>query len=223
MSEPIKVGDKVRVSEDAPGIYSIWDDIEWTKVESYVVLTDDADVMIKHIVGDCEDGDWYYLPIPTKYLVKVDAEPKNEQKFKIGDLVKETVHPFRYGMVKTLCDGGTVIVETTDDDETIFFNHEDVFELLESSSEDRKPSEEIKADEFDYLREALDGDLGLPKGGYIPTSMIQLGEMDWQRYTADLAREIVMECVRQGSYSPEQAAEYAVKAAKAVVDNLKKK
>lgn len=46
--------------------------------------------------------------------------------------------------------------------------------------------------------------------------------MDWQRYEADLAKEIALKVANKFN-DPKEAAEYAVSVAKAVVENLKKK
>ena len=46
--------------------------------------------------------------------------------------------------------------------------------------------------------------------------------MDWEKYTADLAKEIALKVANKYN-GPEQAAEYAVKVAKAVVEGLKRK
>lgn len=71
----IKVGDKVRVREDAPKIFLLG----WYGFIGNVVDIEDSYTKIE--CNDCT------LVIPTKYLVKVDAE-KKEAKFKKGDRVK---------------------------------------------------------------------------------------------------------------------------------------
>lgn len=85
MSNEIKQGDKVRVSKDAPRIYTP----DWTKNMFNLVLK----------VTAVEDGNasvefakrtpyiTVLTTIPCKYLVKVDAEAK-EAKFKVGDVVR---------------------------------------------------------------------------------------------------------------------------------------
>lgn len=73
----IKVGDKVRVSKYAPRVYRDWDDINWTKVKSYVAYMDGDAAAIKYDEGDDFNSDWKYLPIPLKYLIKVENEAKS--------------------------------------------------------------------------------------------------------------------------------------------------
>lgn len=47
--------------------------------------------------------------------------------------------------------------------------------------------------------------------------------MDWQRYEADLAKEIAVKLSKPNENKPGYVADYAVSVAKAVVENLKKK
>ena len=80
----IKQGDRVRVSKDAPKLYLEWgEDVNWREEISTVTAIDKdaADIMCID-----EAGDNAYVTIPTKYLVKVDAEAK-EANVKIGDKV----------------------------------------------------------------------------------------------------------------------------------------
>ena len=69
----IKVGDKVRVREDAPKVYQKGSVFDYTEYQSTVhELDGDA-----AIIGlDIEDSPIYSAPIaiPTKYLVKVADE-----------------------------------------------------------------------------------------------------------------------------------------------------
>lgn len=79
----IKQGDKVKVSKDAPKVYlsSVNNLFKYhvCKVEE----TDGDSAKIRYT----DIGIDRWLVIPTKYLVKVDAEAK-EAKFKVGDLVR---------------------------------------------------------------------------------------------------------------------------------------
>ena len=94
MSNEIKQGDKVRVSEDAPRMY-FHDKIgEYIERDSVVVDVEKDNAMIR--VGiDFITIPYESVVIPTKYLVKVDAEAK-EAKFKVNDIVRtvfnETTH-----------------------------------------------------------------------------------------------------------------------------------
>ena len=73
--EEIKVGDKVRVREDAPRVYLKG----WSTVLEYRVYAIDGEAAI--ITYGCQE-----IAIPTKYLIKVEEEAK-EAKFKRGDKV----------------------------------------------------------------------------------------------------------------------------------------
>lgn len=77
MSNEIKVGDKVRVREDAPKVYLRG----WGKAVEYNVYAVDGDAAII-TYGHQE------IAIPTKYLIKVEEE-KKEPKFHIGDKVRK--------------------------------------------------------------------------------------------------------------------------------------
>lgn len=68
MSEEIKVGDKVRVREDAPKIYTEGWSCDWLHAHSNVRKTegDSAEIEL-----DC-----FALVIPLKYLIKVEEEAK---------------------------------------------------------------------------------------------------------------------------------------------------
>lgn len=46
--------------------------------------------------------------------------------------------------------------------------------------------------------------------------------VDWEKYTADLAKDVALKVANKYN-DPKQAAEYAVKVAKAVVEGLKRK
>ena len=86
MSNEIKVGDKVRVREDAPKIYTEGWSCGWRHAHSNVKKTEGDSAKI--------ELDYCALVIPTKYLVKV--EDKANPKFKVNDVVRtvfnETTH-----------------------------------------------------------------------------------------------------------------------------------
>lgn len=82
MSNEVKVGDKVRVSKDAPKVYlrSVNNLFKYHVCKVEDVDGDSA------IISYTDIGIDRWLAIPTKYLIKVDAEAK-EAKFKVGDKV----------------------------------------------------------------------------------------------------------------------------------------
>lgn len=75
----IKQGDKVRVSKDAPKMYLRGFDHIFTGVESVVSEVEDDNAVIIFNTDHINSQ----TTIPTKYLIKVDAEAK----FKVGDKV----------------------------------------------------------------------------------------------------------------------------------------
>lgn len=77
MSEEIKVGDKVRVSEDVPAMYVEGINRVFAKSESEVEVMDDGNA---RIFIETEDS-LYRLVIPCKYLVKVGED---RPKTKVG-------------------------------------------------------------------------------------------------------------------------------------------
>lgn len=79
MSNEIKQGDKVRVSKDAPKMYFRGWDIIFKGNDCNVLDVEDDNAIIAYGPNT--------KAIPTKYLVKVNAEAK-EPKFKVGDRVK---------------------------------------------------------------------------------------------------------------------------------------
>lgn len=85
MSNEIKVGDKVRFNYDTtPRIYLIYSNISVGAI-CIVDEIQDGNSVVKY-----DDGEQIKtLVIPTKYLVKVDAEAK-ESKFKVNDVVRTT-------------------------------------------------------------------------------------------------------------------------------------
>lgn len=84
MSNEIKVGDKVRVREDAPELYTMYGQTDWESVESTVEKIGGDAAEIKYFNENSDEFD--YTVIPTKYIVKVEEE-KKEAKFKVGDKV----------------------------------------------------------------------------------------------------------------------------------------
>ena len=112
----IKVGDKVRVSEDAPRVYLR----NWCKAVEYDVYAVDGDAAA--ITYGYQE-----IAIPLKYLVKVEAE-KKEARFKVGDRVEELVTR-KSGRVLGI-EGDFVVVDFPYDKEKNYW-HIDSVELVE--------------------------------------------------------------------------------------------
>lgn len=185
--EQIKVGDKVRVREDAPRVYFRG----WKEAEEYEVYAVGGDAA--RITHDCME-----LAIPLKYLIKVEEE-KKEAKFKVGD---ELV--WDKGMIvkvdKILTDGKYLVSSRVGN--RYIVNESD----LEPYTEQTEQTEAEK-----------------PNVGSIKIPVeVDLTDGFWDAYAADLAKEIAVKVANKFN-GPEQAAEYAVKVAKAVAEGLKRK
>ncbi len=200
----IKQGDKVRVSKDAPKMYLRG----WAQVfqirEAEVIKVEDDNAVIETFELS--------LAIPTKYLVKVDAEAK-EAKFKVGD--------FAYLKVKITKILNRETVETYTKNGYRIVGRECDFEpYIEPTEEKIK----VRTDGTDYLRAALDDTCKPQSGGLIISDPLMLGYGRWDACAADLAKEIAVKITsRDMNNNPEDIAEHAVKVAKAVVEGLKKK
>lgn len=79
MKNKIKQEDKVRVSKDAPKIYTDGWLFDWRNSDSIVFIVENDDAVI---LAGGEGGE--ELVIPIKYLVKVDAEA--EKKPNVGSI-----------------------------------------------------------------------------------------------------------------------------------------
>lgn len=274
MNNEIKQGDKVRVSKDAPRIYTP----DWVDAMFDLVLK----------VTEVEDGNAMVVfekrtqyrtaltAIPTKYLVKVDAEAK-EAKFKKGDMVRYrydsklyivecktgkyhyalrqsngdvmmrdvlesdltlyteptpkykkgdrvkicSKNAARFGCVGTILevhDSGTVDVDFND---YYVGGHLYSIDFIEPYTE---PTEQTEAEKkpYDGISEETANEISNMLEAYAKALSGIADSFDWQRYTADLAKEVAVKVANKYN-DPEQAAEYAVSVAKAVVEGLKRK
>ena len=204
MSNEIKQGDKVRVSKDAPRVYTPdWVDAMFDIVLKVIEVEDD------NAMVEFEKRTRYRTvlsAIPCKYLVKVDAEAK-ERKFKAGDWVKidETPNPQLNGRVGTISQIDKDGYEISFNDGFFTVVSEEDLTLADEPTEhteaEKKPNHTIK----------------------IPVE-VDLTDSYWDAYAADLAKEIVLKTVNSASdRRPMAIAEYAVSVAKAVVEGLKRK
>lgn len=202
--ETIKVGDNVYVSKDAPKMFVCGFNHIYTAYISKVLEVEDGNAIIEMTMANmqCQER----IIVPIKYLVKVDAEAK-EAKFKKGDKVKVNLpRSIRHNAIGTVvfayASGNAVNVDFGDDNEPIYCDC-DCLELYteptEQTEAERKPNHTIK----------------------IPVK-VDLTDNYWDAYTADLAKEVTLKIANKFN-DPEQAAEYAVKVAKAVVEELKRK
>lgn len=202
----IKVGDKVRVREDAPGLYLRG----WGKAVEYNVYAVDGDAAI------ITYGHQEIAAIPTKYLVKVEDEAK-ESKFKRGDkvvckspFIKKvwTVLGYDDKMPYMVMVGNGRYIDERN------------LELCTAETEE-KIIRQREAEFNEFAKEELDR-VHHPEKYATYEATIDNVAVDWEKYTADLAKEVALKVANKYN-DPEQAAEYAVKFAKAVVEGLKRK
>lgn len=214
MSNEIKQGDRVRVSNDAPRMYVSGHCRFFYGVESVVEEIEDGNAIIRRDDGSVNKA----LAIPCKYLVKVDAEAK-EAKFKVGDVVriKPTADKFHQGYqngyawlperdeylgrvasVKEIWCDGSIILSIRNN---LMWEPID----LEPYTE---PTEQTEAEKPNHT-------IAIPVE-------VDLTDSYWDAYAADLAKEVALKVANKFN-APEQVAEYAVSVAKAVVEGLKRK
>lgn len=199
----IKQGDKVRVSKDAPKMY--------LRRQDYFFIEDDCKVdMVEDDNAVITNGP-RIIAIPCKYLVKVDAEAKEakptEPKFHIGQRVRHILTR-RVDVIEGISQSAPYIYHFKHMVDPI--NGQGIFESdLEPYTE---PTEQTEAEKPNHTIK-------------IPVE-VDLSDSYWDAYAADLAKEVAKEValkIANKFNDPEQAAEYAVKVAKAVVEGLKRK
>ena len=191
MSNEIKVGDTVRVSDATPWIYTR------NQYKGY-------DCNVEAVAGDGAIVSQLNVkfPIPTKYLVNVDAEAK-EAKYHKGDRVRHIKNDECGIVLDVEADGVYVGV---------------AFSLQRRFWKNREIEPVQPTEQTETSADAL--------GSYtlIPVSVnpiIGFEQEYWKKYAADLAKEIALKVANKFN-DPEQAVEYAVKVAKAVVEGLKR-
>lgn len=209
--EEIKVGDKVRVSKDAPKVYQKGSVFDYTEHQSTVHELD-GDAAI--IVLDIEDSPIYSAPIaiPTKYLIKVEDEAK-EAKFKRGDKVVSkspfikkvwTVLGYDDKMPRMVMVGNGRYIDERN------------LELCTAETE-AEIIRQREAELNEFAKEELDR-VHHPEKYATYEATIDNVAVDWEKYTADLAKEIAIVYAKQ-----KRDVRMAVRVAKSVVEELKKK
>ena len=138
------------------------------------------------------------FPIPLKYLAKVEDEAK-EAKFKVGDFACWNLVKVKIAEIR---DNGDVIAHTYDGYQIV--GRECDFEPY------TEPTEQTEVE-----KEPNVGSIKIPVE-------VDLTDSFWDAYTADRAKDIAVKVANKFN-DPEQAAEYAVSVAKAVVEGLKRK
>lgn len=155
MTNEIKVGDKVRVSKDAPKIYTMYGSFGWEVVESTVGNIDGDAAEIKYFWEDYNE--FYRTVLPTKYLIKVNDE-REEPKFKVGNKVqvKQGLGKFNIATI--------VYCHSKDHSYRVEFVNEDAVGSLWYAESDLEPYAEPTAPtikEGDKVRYLPDGICGI--------------------------------------------------------------
>lgn len=175
----IKKGDKVKVSKDAPKL--IFGGCDMSQIVCTVCCVD-KDVAAINMIND-ERTEMEVWIVPTKYLVKVDAEADaNEERqemftsFSLADKIER--------------------------------NH--ILHCMRVISQD------------DFLKEINPAEHEVnPKPRYVPK--IMFNTEFWVKYEADLAHDLAVQMVKCNRNNYDKIGNMAVRVAKSVVENLKKK
>lgn len=201
MSNEIKVGDKVRVREDAPRVYLR----RWDKAVEYDVYAVDGDAAA--ITYSYQE-----IAIPLTYLVKVEEE-KKEAKFKVGDKVI-FIPTGKVKVVSRINANSlyTVTVTEPNGQSPLCVRETELAPYTEPTEE--KKSGRITEETANKLSDMLEA-----HGNAMETIK---DKSYWDAYTADLAKEIALKVAKKFN-APHEVAEYAVAVAKAVAEGLKRK
>lgn len=201
MEKGIKVGDRVRVSEDAPRIYTDGWRFDWRNSDSLVGIVEEDDAVISP-----DDSGEEALVIPCKYLVNVDTDAKEPSRIFYGDYAKVASQSLEELKIKAHPEWFPIT------------EHTEHTEHTEAEEDARIRQKEAELDEF--RKAELDRIMHPEK----PTFEVTIDNvaMDWQRYEADLAKEVALKVANKYT-DPKEAAEYAVSVAQAVVEGLKRK
>lgn len=202
MSEEIKVGDKVRVSEDAPRIYTDGWRFDWRNSDSLVGIVEEDDAVISP-----DDSGEEALVIPCKYLVKVDTDAKEPSRIFYGDYAKVASQSLEELKIKAHPEWFPITEHTEHTEHT----------EAEEDARIRQKEAELEA----FRKSELDRVL-CPEKSHTYEVTVDNVAMDWQRYEAALAKEVALKVANKYT-DPKEVAEYAVSVAKAVVEGLKRK
>lgn len=228
MSNEIKVGDKVRVREDAPKIFFNRSVCYYPDYIFEVREVEDGNANIYFGSGKISIATFV---LPLKYLVKVEDEAK-EPKFKVGDWVKMpdgdvavivqvnigSSHPYDLMSVKTQ---GTSYSRWSDADLEPYTEptEEKTPEVTRKSPSEAENGSEMNGSEAETTRKSPSE----KKYGSITIPVkVDLTDSYWDAYTADLAKEVALKVANKYN-DPKEVAEYAVSVAKAVAEGLKRK
>lgn len=235
MNNEIKQGDKVRVSKDAPKEF---DRFKGDEMNYEVVRINPSKTIIQHKMAGLYG---FTLAIPCKYLVKVEAEAKEtkptEPKFHIGQRVRHILTR-RVDVIEGISQSAPYIYHFKHMVDPI--NGQGIFESdLEPYTE---PTEQMEVEKMQNatsseLRDLANHGVAVgdevkrrikerdekPNVGSIKIPVeVDLTDSYWDAYAADLAKDVAVKVANKFN-APNEAAEYAVQVAKAVVEGLKRK
>lgn len=231
----IKQGDTVRESKAAPKMFRCGFNHVYTVYISKVLEVDDGNAIIEMTMANMQSQE--RIIIPTKYLVKVDAEAK-EAKFKVGDVVriKPTADKLHQGYqngyawlserdeylgrvasVKEIWCDGSIILSIRNNMLWEPIDLEPYTEPTEQTeAQEGARIRQMETELDDFRKAELDRMLHPEKPTF--EVMIDNVAMNWQRYEADLAKELAISYAKRGK-SPLDA----VAAAKEITKRLKQK
>ena len=208
MSNEIRLGDKVRVREDAPRVYLR----NWDKAVEYDVYAVDGDAAI--ITYGYQE-----IAIPLKYLIKVDAEAK-EDKFKKGDRIKfKNIYELQKVKDKSL---RLMLEMFASKEATITAVEDNGFYRVDIDPSIGGINDDMIDDMIECKVEPTEADKKPNVGSITIPVKADLTDSYWDAYAADLAKELALKVANKFN-DPKEAAEYAVSVAKAVVEGLKRK
>lgn len=202
MEKGIKVGDRVRVSEDAPRIYTDGWRFDWRNSDSLVGIVEEDDAVISP-----DDSGEEALVIPCKYLVKVDTDAKEPSRIFYGDYAKVASQSLEELKRKAHPEWFPITEHTEHTEHT----------EAEEDARIRQKEAELEA----FRKSELDRVL-CPEKSHTYEVTVDNVAMDWQRYEAALAKEVALKVANKYT-APKEAAEYAVSVAQAVAEGLKRK
>lgn len=202
MEKGIKVGDRVRVSEDAPRIYTDGWRFDWRNSDSLVGIVEEDDAVISP-----DDSGEEALVIPCKYLVKVDTDAKEPSRIFYGDYAKVASQSLEELKRKAHPEWFPITEHTEHTEHT----------EAEEDARIRQKEAELEA----FRKSELDRVL-CPEKSHTYEVAVDNVAMDWQRYEAALAKEVALKVANKYT-DPKEAAEYAVSVAQAVAEGLKRK
>lgn len=223
----IKVGDKVRVSKDAPKILFNRSICNYPEYVFEVREVEDGNADIYYGAGKIPLAAFV---IPTKYLVKVDAEAK-EPKFKKGDRVRSK----GYGLTGIVLgvDGEYIAVRRDDGIKQEWrISMTDVVLPTEQTEAHTDANEKLQEEYMRFMKDCMSGEIYTQSDftkDYDPskhevsskpryTPEIKSNTEFWVKYEADLAKELAIAYGKRGENPLDAVAD-----AKEITKRLKQK